>query len=465
MSKRSAGQALEIPDEPLGRKVAHTRTRKHDRGRFFYSQPYKVTKHLLDPNLVQEPNPPPVNCNTHLFFNTYAIRRDALLSDAYSLLAEFVQRETTDFSAFKEIWLEKNFSLIHLLCPSRYMRDRFMFVLYQTFFTFLYQTAEAKFPQQNISRPLKLGVIFALYMLYYTQPDFSPPILILVDANQWNVLNLLYQYFGSNGLSDGVYAFGKLREAKAFGFSLYIEHTPFYYQQSKLGFDGFLPDISDEPRYQQFNEKRTSHFTLLDDKLAALENSFTSTQLGGFIDESIISELQSFEEKYENAKSKLVDEEIATGLNQPVADTLMIPGFQKWLAARNNDQGVTASLYFRHIVSDHLKEKYGDQQPETFITNNTDFGFTDELLTPQPHVNHSTSGSVDDPTSALRHERGGGDKAVELEELETLLHEQMEQIHPVPEVFDENTTQAVSKTPDATSPCSTASTVYSFDSE
>lgn len=335
------------------------RKKEFDEGRFFYSQPYYRNRHFNDYAYLFEANPPPLNSNTHLFFKSYAVRRDAMLADAYHLLADFLQRNSTDFLDFKGVWLNKQFHLTHFICPFRGLRDRFMFAQYQTFFTFLYEEAAAKFPGNDIQLKLKLGVIFSLYMLYLTQPKFDDPCLISVDLNQWNILIMLHHYFAAMGSTDGIYVLGKLKEMKAFSCVVYIEHRPFYYQQSRLGFDGHLPELSSEPQQKKTVNGKASRISALEVRLKDLEIAVSSNQLGDLAYIDRLKELQELEVSYEKLKDELITSEVALGLNEPISNTLMVPGFQQWLATRDGDEQLgTASLYFEHLVQSHLSFKF-----------------------------------------------------------------------------------------------------------
>lgn len=87
--------------------------------------------------------------------------------DIESLLLEYVKKELSDFSSFKELWKKRRFSYIHEGCPEYLDEDEYTRCLFVLARRGLDDPNDAAFAAAPFSA--QLASIYALYLLYETQ--------------------------------------------------------------------------------------------------------------------------------------------------------------------------------------------------------------------------------------------------------------------------------------------------------
>ncbi|KAF9400866.1 hypothetical protein BGX21_003346 [Mortierella sp. AD011] len=79
---------------------------------------------------------------------------------------------------------------------------------------FLMTATDFLAPEENLSA--QIGAIFALYLLYFTQPSTSRKIPIRLTITSWQNLELLYKIGFEHNLTDLIFVIHKLRRQNAF---------------------------------------------------------------------------------------------------------------------------------------------------------------------------------------------------------------------------------------------------------
>ncbi|KAI9292276.1 hypothetical protein K502DRAFT_352175 [Neoconidiobolus thromboides FSU 785] len=354
-------------------------------------------------------NPPPISSRTHIFFSNFALKRESIMRDCYELLLDFSEKKPFDFKSFKSIWFSKKFSYIHFSCPERIHRESFITTLYQTFLSFLYENTVYRFPNyKEVVGPLKehiepkeekfgpvalkLGIVFALYLVYSTNPSCFPTAYIQVDPKQWEVILGLYKFFydeNQKGVhrhnkDEGVYALGKLIEKKAFVLSAYIDHVPYYYQ-----YHNFLKDESNKFLKEEdaspvdASKSQTVESDYIDKKLTAIEKDVYSRPLGGIENFGITEDIKQTEQAYELNKAfgGFINSETDFALDQAKSKDGDIIDYRDWLADKKNDMDKCNVVgYLNHLTT--VYESYKAK-------------FIPENLFSEPDLRTSTSSTED----------------------------------------------------------------------
>ncbi|CAG8461864.1 11606_t:CDS:2 [Ambispora leptoticha] len=135
----------------------------------------------------------------------------AIEEDIDLLLSTYQRRITYDFTAFKEIWADLNFEVIHFAAHEKTGREVFMQTLFQLLFD--------KYNKTNLLET-KLGSIYAMYLLYYTQPKklFDQVIRIRVTLGLASKSSLISWNCKRYKIHDFVYIYNKLKNDSAWVF-------------------------------------------------------------------------------------------------------------------------------------------------------------------------------------------------------------------------------------------------------
>ncbi|CAG8597190.1 4600_t:CDS:2 [Paraglomus brasilianum] len=140
----------------------------------------------------------------HITIGNERVKRKALERDIRLLIEGYVEKSSTDYATFNQVWTNLQFSLIHFVCPEKSGRELFMQCLYQITLSNYLET--------------RLGVLFTLYLLYFTQPEAFFRVKIRLSPTMWQALYALYEYCKENELEDAAFVYKKLRTSQAFVF-------------------------------------------------------------------------------------------------------------------------------------------------------------------------------------------------------------------------------------------------------
>ncbi|CAG8435723.1 1497_t:CDS:2 [Ambispora gerdemannii] len=203
----------------------------------------------------------------------------AIKEDIDLLLSAYQQQTTYDFTAFKKIWTSLNFEVIHFAAHEKTGREVFM----QTLFQLLLD-------KYNKTRLLetKLGAIYAMYLLYYTQPKklFDQVIRIRVTLDNWKSLFDLFQYCKKYKIHDFVYIYNKLKTDSAWVFVAVAD--PCYEYGTR--------DVAKE-RKESVNE-----FQPFPKELSQLREDLDQIRTGSLENPSKLAELQNLSLDYYNKR-------------------------------------------------------------------------------------------------------------------------------------------------------------------
>ncbi|KAI8076861.1 small nuclear RNA activating complex, subunit SNAP43-domain-containing protein [Halteromyces radiatus] len=114
----------------------------------------------------------------------WAIPIPLIRGDIELLIQTFMAQEQHTYQVFTTIWSQLEFDHIHFACLYKDSRETFMNHLYDAVFDYL---------DVNIDQT-KMGVIYALYYLFITQPTPWPIHGIRVDKDRWIHLFDFYIY-------------------------------------------------------------------------------------------------------------------------------------------------------------------------------------------------------------------------------------------------------------------------------
>ncbi|KAJ1921717.1 hypothetical protein H4219_000450 [Mycoemilia scoparia] len=138
----------------------------------------------------------------------------AIEGDIRSLLRSFQKLQTYDFESFGKVWKDMNFSLIHFVATEKHARNNLMQCLYRTVLSHFRQGAILE---------IKVGVVYALYLLYYTQPSTFGKSSIRVTMDMWKMWSELYVYCKDSNMREMVYCIDRMRDDSVFEFVAWID--------------------------------------------------------------------------------------------------------------------------------------------------------------------------------------------------------------------------------------------------
>ncbi|KAJ2393386.1 hypothetical protein GGI05_002439 [Coemansia sp. RSA 2603] len=131
----------------------------------------------------------------------------AIEGDVRTLMRTFQRLQAYDIASFFDVWKTLNFSLIHFVATEKNSRQNFMRTTYRLILSHF---------QSDAILEIRIGVIYALYLMYFTQPVNFPNIAIRVPMDIWIMLTKLYEYCRETEIHDVVYVFDKMMEDGAF---------------------------------------------------------------------------------------------------------------------------------------------------------------------------------------------------------------------------------------------------------
>ncbi|KAJ2774235.1 hypothetical protein IWQ57_000916 [Coemansia nantahalensis] len=140
----------------------------------------------------------------------------AIEGDVRTLMRTFQRQQAFDFAAFGEIWKALDFSLIHFVATEKNSRHNFMRATYRLILGHF---------QPDAILEIRVGVVYALYLMYFTQPVNFPNISIRVTMEMWGMLTKLYQYCSEADIRDMVYVFDRLVAEGAFEQVAWLDHN------------------------------------------------------------------------------------------------------------------------------------------------------------------------------------------------------------------------------------------------
>ncbi|KAJ1734046.1 hypothetical protein LPJ61_001266 [Coemansia biformis] len=140
----------------------------------------------------------------------------AIEGDVRTLMRTFQRQQAFDFESFGEIWKALDFSLIHFVATEKNSRHNFMRATYRLILDHF---------QPGAILEIRVGVIYALYLVYFTQPVNFPNISIRVTMEMWSMLTKLYQYCSEADIRDVVYVFDRLVGEGAFEQVAWLDHN------------------------------------------------------------------------------------------------------------------------------------------------------------------------------------------------------------------------------------------------
>ncbi|KAL6043928.1 Small nuclear RNA activating complex, polypeptide 1, 43kDa [Balamuthia mandrillaris] len=128
--------------------------------------------------------------------------------DTKDLIHNYQKTANVDFVAFRRVWKEMSFSLIHHGNPKDMEREEYTQRLFATALGFLY-----------VSQPLivRVGVLYCLYLLHSTQL-LRPKALIRVSMATWQELLQLYEEIKQHKLTSAYHVFKKMHREGYFAF-------------------------------------------------------------------------------------------------------------------------------------------------------------------------------------------------------------------------------------------------------
>ncbi|KAJ1945918.1 hypothetical protein GGF37_001455 [Kickxella alabastrina] len=140
----------------------------------------------------------------------------AIEGDVRTLMRTFQRLQAYDIVSFCEVWKALNFSLIHFVATEKNSRQNFMRTAYRLILGHF---------QADAILEIRIGVIYALYLMYFTQPVNFPNIGIRVPMDIWIQLTKLYQYCNEAEIRDVVYVFDRLMGDGAFELVAWLDEN------------------------------------------------------------------------------------------------------------------------------------------------------------------------------------------------------------------------------------------------
>ncbi|KAJ2345599.1 hypothetical protein IWW50_000727 [Coemansia erecta] len=201
----------------------------------------------------------------------------AVEGDVRTLMRTFQRLQSFDFESFREIWKALNFSLIHFVATEKNSRQNFMRTTYRLILSHF---------QAGAILEIRIGVIYALYLMYFTQPVNFPNINIRVTMDMWVMLVKLYEYCREADIRDAVYVFDRLVGVGAFEQVAWLDEN-----EGILRLDGDDDGAS----------------TRVASKLAQIEHEVMGSAQGNLGDLAASKQQIALSEAYRNNKRRLVN--------------------------------------------------------------------------------------------------------------------------------------------------------------
>ncbi|KAJ1962655.1 hypothetical protein IWQ62_003460 [Dispira parvispora] len=144
-----------------------------------------------------------------------AVKLEALEADVQLLMKQYLATHSIVFQPYLDIWEGINVSLVHFTCMDKAGRGNFMRTLYrliQDYFTPELET--------------QCAVLYALYMVYMTQPRLFDKVAIPVDLDQMRKWDGFFNVCLEQDLEDAVYIYNHLLDQEAFQLCAFVNPVP-----------------------------------------------------------------------------------------------------------------------------------------------------------------------------------------------------------------------------------------------
>ncbi|KAJ1883561.1 hypothetical protein H4R99_000480 [Coemansia sp. RSA 1722] len=200
--------------------------------------------------------------------------------DVRTLMRTFQRLQAYDIESFCDVWKALNFSLVHFVATEKNSRQNFMRTAYRLILSHF---------QPGAILEIRIGVIYALYLMYFTQPVNFPNIAIRVPMDLWVMLTKLYQYCKETEIDDLVYVFDKLMSDGAFELVAWLDDN-----EGILRLDGDEDGVSAK----------------VASRLAEIEHEVMSSAQGNLGDLAASKRHIALSEAYRANKRRLVNTEL-----------------------------------------------------------------------------------------------------------------------------------------------------------
>ncbi|KAI8927061.1 small nuclear RNA activating complex, subunit SNAP43-domain-containing protein [Entophlyctis helioformis] len=228
------------------------------------------------------------------------LRLSAIRGDVRSLLNQFFRRNSTSLQHFREDWISLGFSRIHTIVknPASKERDNVLTAFYSAVLGFLSDT----------NTPfVKIGIAFALYAMYFSQPCTDRRIVIRLHPTQMEHILGIHRTCTSMGARDGVAVLNELFNHDAF--AICIGGIPMPQNLERLRSQSKYPEKSQAPAMAF---KTPDVFTL--GKI--IQDVFT--MMPGVTVDNHETHLDRLLHEYSRVKASLDPAVLASVLNQPL---------------------------------------------------------------------------------------------------------------------------------------------------
>ncbi|KAH8555971.1 small nuclear RNA activating complex, subunit SNAP43-domain-containing protein [Umbelopsis sp. PMI_123] len=225
-----------------------------------------------------------------------AISRNAIERDIFLLIHSFARQEVHSLETFSNIWKEYNFSLIHFACSDQQGRPIFMQAVNEAILEhFCFETIS-----------VRLGVIFSLYLMYFSQPDIWPREPIRVTAETWNsILDFMDQCDERGCGGDGHTALTKLLNDEAFKFCALqsVKEASIFEQNSSYetqAIDDYLREVRRRHRKSNIssnlNREKLDAIDVLSQKYMDAKKELFNTRHGTLAAQKVMKDLANIQE-------------------------------------------------------------------------------------------------------------------------------------------------------------------------
>ncbi|KAK3808036.1 MAG: small nuclear RNA activating complex, subunit SNAP43-domain-containing protein [Linnemannia elongata] len=143
-----------------------------------------------------------------LTFSKTILLTAALTKDIHGLIQAYKEKNSYEYSPFATLWKSRKFSLIHFACNDTQSRDIFINGLTELLFRYYLS------PRETMT--VHAGAVYALYLLYFTQPTSFPKVPIRLTIHAWHLLETVYKQAFTHKASDLIYVIRKMRDSNAF---------------------------------------------------------------------------------------------------------------------------------------------------------------------------------------------------------------------------------------------------------
>ncbi|KAH7059796.1 small nuclear RNA activating complex, subunit SNAP43-domain-containing protein [Linnemannia elongata] len=231
--------------------------------------------------------PETIECLT---FSKTVLLTAALTKDIGGLIQAYKEKNSFEYPPFATLWKSRQFSLIHFTCNDPQSRDTFIDGLTEVLFRYYLS------PRETMT--VHAGAVYALYLLYFTQPTSFPKVPIRLTIHAWHVLESIYKQAFVHKATDLIYVIRKLRDSHAF---VYVaQGTPV--SKPVMGNNEF---VASEVEKKLIQTERAMH----DEVLVPIE--------------PLLSDLSSLAGQYRKAKMGLVSLALARRSSELVMQQLL----------------------------------------------------------------------------------------------------------------------------------------------